>query len=219
VTLQPFAIYSGAPQSIFVLVSLLVCLIPTTIGGLLSAIGIAGMDRMIQRNVYRDVWARCRGLGRCRCIVAGPRRERSLWENRAATQFFPAPGIEEHHLADAAQLSSLADETPEGRSIVVLAKERYNLRGRDLSSHSASFIPFSAQNQDVRASTLMAAKFRKGALEAITRLCGSRGHSIPVELQACVREISNAGGTPLLVAENGARVGSDRALQTSSRAA
>src|SRR6266403_1009105 len=179
VTLQPFAIYSGAPQSIFVLVSLLVCLIPTTIGGLLSAIGIAGMDRMIQRNVIAMSGRAVEASGDVDVLLLDKTGTITLG-NRAATQFFPAPGIEEHHLADAAQLSSLADETPEGRSIVVLAKERYNLHGREV---------------------------RKGALEAITRLCGSRGHSIPVELQACVREISNAGGTPLLVAENGRVLG------------
>src|SRR5712664_2892426 len=174
VTLQPFAIYSGAPQSIFVLVSLLVCLIPTTIGGLLSAIGIAGMDRMIQRNVIAMSGRAVEASGDVDVLLLDKTGTITLG-NRAATQFFPAPGVEERHLADAAQLSSLADETPEGRSIVVLAKERYNLRGREV---------------------------RKGALEAITRLCGSRGNGIPAELQVCVRDISNAGGTPLLVAEN-----------------
>src|SRR5882762_3351433 len=200
VTLQPFAIYSGAPQSIFVLVSLLVCLIPTTIGGLLSAIGIAGMDRMIQRNVIAMSGRAVEASGDVDVLLLDKTGTITLG-NRAATQFFPAPGIEEHHLADAAQLSSLADETPEGRSIVVLAKERYNLRGRDLSSHSASFIPFSAQTR-MSGVDLDGREVRKGALEAITRLCGSRGHGIPVELQVCVRDISNAGGTPLLVAEN-----------------
>ncbi len=200
VTLQPFAIYSGAPQSIFVLVSLLVCLIPTTIGGLLSAIGIAGMDRMIQRNVIAMSGRAVEASGDVDVLLLDKTGTITLG-NRAATQFFPAPGVEERHLADAAQLSSLADETPEGRSIVVLAKERYNLRGRDLSTHAATFIPFSAQTR-MSGVDLDGREVRKGALEAITRLCGSRGHGIPVELQVCVRDISNAGGTPLLVAEN-----------------
>src|SRR5437773_7464021 len=205
VTLQPFAIYSGAPQSIFVLVSLLVCLIPTTIGGLLSAIGIAGMDRMIQRNVIAMSGRAVEASGDVDVLLLDKTGTITLG-NRAATQFFPAPGIEESHLADVAQLSSLADETPEGRSIVVLAKERYHLRGRDLSTHAASFIPFSAQTR-MSGVDLDGREVRKGALEAITRLCASRGHNIPVELQVCVREISNAGGTPLLVAENGRVLG------------
>ncbi len=126
--------------------------------------------------------------------------------NRAATQFFPAPGVEEAYLADAAQLSSLADETPEGRSIVVLAKERYHLRGRDLSTHTATFIPFSAQTR-MSGVDLDGRVIRKGALEAISRLTSNHGNGIPAELQVCVREISNAGGTPLLVAESGRVLG------------
>src|SRR5438552_5535461 len=205
VTLQPFAIYSGAPQSIFVLVSLLVCLIPTTIGGLLSAIGIAGMDRMIQRNVIAMSGRAVEASGDVDVLLLDKTGTITLG-NRAATKFFPAPGVEEHHLADAAQLSSLADETPEGRSIVVLAKERYNLRGRDLSTHPASFIPFSAQTR-MSGVDLDGREVRKGALEAITRLRASRGNGIPAELEVCVREISNAGGTPLLVAESGRVLG------------
>jgi len=121
--------------------------------------------------------------------------------NRAATQFFPAPGIEESYLADAAQLSSLADETPEGRSIVVLAKERYKLRGRDLSSHGTTFIPFSAQTR-MSGVDIDGREIRKGALEAISRLSNGHGNNVPAELQICVRDISNGGGTPLLVAED-----------------
>src|SRR6267143_170919 len=195
VTLQPFAIYSGAPQSIFVLVSLLVCLIPTTIGGLLSAIGIAGMDRMIQRNVIAMSGRAVEASGDVDVLLLDKTGTITLG-NRAATQFFPAPGVDEAYLADAAQLSSLADETPEGRSIVVLAKERYNLRGRDLSTHAANFIPFSAQTR-MSGVDLDGREIRKGALEAISRLAGDRGNSVPAELQVCVREISNAGGTPL----------------------
>src|SRR4249919_2053707 len=141
VTLQPFAVYSGAKQSVFVLVALLVCLIPTTIGGLLSAIGIAGMDRLVQRNVLAMSGRAVEAAGDVHTLLLDKTGTITLG-NRAATQFFPAPGIEEAYLADAAQLSSLADETPEGRSIVVLAKERYKLRGRDLSSHGTMFIPF-----------------------------------------------------------------------------
>src|SRR3989440_974175 len=146
ITLQPFAIYSGAPQSIFVLVLLLVCLIPTTIGGLLSAIGIAGMDRMIQRNVIAMSGRAVEASGDVDVLLLDKTGTITLG-NRAATHFYPASSIEENYLADAAQLSSLADETPEGRSIVVLAKERYNMRGRDLSSHDTRFIPFSAHTR------------------------------------------------------------------------
>ena len=205
VTLQPFAIYSGAPQNIFVLVALLVCLIPTTIGGLLSAIGIAGMDRMIQRNVIAMSGRAVEASGDVDVLLLDKTGTITLG-NRAATQFFPAPGVEEAYLADAAQLSSLADETPEGRSIVVLAKERYNLRGRDLSTHAANFIPFSAQTR-MSGVDLDGREIRKGALEAISRLTSNHGNGIPAELQVCVREISNAGGTPLLVAESGRVLG------------
>jgi len=205
VTLQPFAIYSGAPQNIFVLVSLLVCLIPTTIGGLLSAIGIAGMDRLIQRNVIAMSGRAVEASGDVDVLLLDKTGTITLG-NRAATQFFPAPGIEEAYLADAAQLSSLADETPEGRSIVILAKERYHLRGRDLSTHAATFIPFSAQTR-MSGVDLDGREIRKGALEAISRLTGNHGNGVPAELQVCVREISNAGGTPLLVAESGRVLG------------
>jgi potassium-transporting ATPase ATP-binding subunit len=206
VTLQPFAIYSGAPQNIFVLVSLLVCLIPTTIGGLLSAIGIAGMDRMIQRNVIAMSGRAVEASGDVDVLLLDKTGTITLG-NRAATDFFPAPGIEEAYLADAAQLSSLADETPEGRSIVVLAKERYNLRGRDFSHGAgAIFIPFTAQTR-MSGVDIDGREIRKGALEAISRLTNSRGNGVPAELQVCVREISNGGGTPLLVAENGRVLG------------
>ena len=205
VTLQPFAIYSGAPQSIFVLVSLLVCLIPTTIGGLLSAIGIAGMDRLIQRNVIAMSGRAVEASGDVDVLLLDKTGTVTLG-NRAATDFFPAPGVDEHHLADAAQLSSLADETPEGRSVVVLAKERYKLRGRDLSAHGTTFVPFSAQTR-MSGIDMDSREIRKGALEAITRLSESHGHRIPSEVHVRVREISNAGGTPLLVAENGRVLG------------
>jgi K+-transporting ATPase ATPase B chain len=200
ITLQPFAIYSGAPQNIFVLVSLLVCLIPTTIGGLLSAIGIAGMDRLIQRNVIAMSGRAVEASGDVDVLLLDKTGTITLG-NRAATHFYPAPSIEETYLADAAQLSSLADETPEGRSIVVLAKERYNLRGRDLSAHGANFIPFSAQTR-MSGIDIDMREIRKGAPEAIARYIGKNGNGIPAELEVRVREISNSGGTPLLVAEN-----------------
>jgi potassium-transporting ATPase ATP-binding subunit len=200
VTLQPFAIYSSAPQNLFVLVSLLVCLIPTTIGGLLSAIGIAGMDRLLRRNVLAMSGRAVEAAGDVDILLLDKTGTITLG-NRAATHFFPAPGVEQAHLADAAQLSSLADETPEGRSIVVLAKERYKLRGRDLSSHNAVFHPFSAQTR-MSGVDLDGREIRKGAHEAIARYINERSNSIPPEVLHCVEEISNSGGTPLLVAEN-----------------
>jgi K+-transporting ATPase ATPase B chain len=205
VTLQPFAIYSGAPQSIFVLVSLLVCLIPTTIGGLLSAIGIAGMDRMIQRNVIAMSGRAVEASGDVDVLLLDKTGTITLG-NRAATHFFPAPGVEEAHLADAAQLSSFADETPEGRSIVVLAKERYKLRGRDLSTHAATFIPFSAQTR-MSGVDMDGREIRKGAPESILQFCSNHGSGASAELQVCIRGIANAGGTPLLVSENGRVLG------------
>ena len=200
VTLQPFAVYSGAPQNIFVLVSLLVCLIPTTIGGLLSAIGIAGMDRLIQRNVIAMSGRAVEASGDVDVLLLDKTGTITLG-NRAATQFYAAPGIEENHLADAAQLSSLADETPEGRSIVVLAKERYRMRGRDLSSHGVTFIPFSAQTR-MSGVDMDGRQIRKGAPDAIGRFISSTGNGIPSDLKTRIEEISNSGGTPLLVAEN-----------------
>ena len=146
VTLQPFAIYSGAPQSLFVLVSLLVCLIPTTIGGLLSAIGIAGMDRLVQHNVLAMSGRAVEAAGDVHTLLLDKTGTITLG-NRHATEFVPLPGVGEAALADAAQLASLPDETPEGRSIVVLAKEKYGLRGRELSPQHATFVPFTAQTR------------------------------------------------------------------------
>jgi K+-transporting ATPase ATPase B chain len=161
VTLQPFAIYSGSPQTVFVLVSLLVCLIPTTIGGLLSAIGIAGMDRLIQHNVLAMSGRAVEAAGDVNTLLLDKTGTITLG-NRQASRFVPAPGVTERELADAAQLSSLADETPEGRSIVVLAKEKYGLRGRDLSSHETVFVPFSA-NTRMSGVDLNGFQIRKGA--------------------------------------------------------
>src|SRR5450432_1587547 len=151
------------------------------------------MDRMIQRNVIAMSGRAVEASGDVDVLLLDKTGTITLG-NRAATQFFPAAGVEETYLADAAQLSSLADETPEGRSIVVLAKERYNLRGRDLASHAATFIPFSAQTR-MSGVDIDDREIRKGALEAISRLATSRGHAIDAELQGCVRNISNGGGT------------------------
>jgi potassium-transporting ATPase ATP-binding subunit len=205
VTLQPFAIYSGAPQSIFVLVSLLVCLIPTTIGGLLSAIGIAGMDRMIQRNVIAMSGRAVEASGDVDVLLLDKTGTITLG-NRQATLFCPCPQINESELASAAQLASLADETPEGRSIVVLAKEKYGLRGRELGHHNPVFIPFSAQTR-MSGVDLDGIQVRKGAPEAISRYIAERGNKVPGETQQTVTDIANGGGTPLLVAENGRVLG------------
>ncbi len=205
VTLQPFAIYSGAPQSIFVLVSLLVCLIPTTIGGLLSAIGIAGMDRMIQRNVIAMSGRAVEASGDVDVLLLDKTGTITLG-NRQATMFYPCPNVIEADLANAAQLASLADETPEGRSIVVLAKDKYGLRGREVGHLNPLFIPFSAQTR-MSGVDLDGRQIRKGAPEAIAKYVADRGNAVPLEIQRCVTEVSNGGGTPLLVAENGRALG------------
>ncbi len=200
VTLQPMAIYSGAPQSVFVLISLLVCLIPTTIGGLLSAIGIAGMDRVVQRNVLAMSGRAVEAAGDVDTLLLDKTGTITLG-NRRATEFIPAPDVKEADLADAAQLSSLSDETPEGRSIVVLAKEKYNLRGRELSAYTATFIPFTAVTR-MSGVDLDGREIRKGAFDAIVQYAAQNGNKLPPEVEEDVKRISNAGGTPLLVAEN-----------------
>ncbi len=200
VTLQPMAIYSGAPQTVFVLISLLVCLIPTTIGGLLSAIGIAGMDRVVQRNVLAMSGRAVEAAGDVDTLLLDKTGTITLG-NRRATELVPAPGVKEEDLADAAQLASLADETPEGRSIVVLAKEKYGLRGRELSSYAATFIPFSAQTR-MSGVDLDGREIRKGAPDAILQHCSQGSMRAPQEVEETVKAISNAGGTPLLVAED-----------------
>ena len=181
VTLQPFAIYSGSPQTVFVLVSLLVCLIPTTIGGLLSAIGIAGMDRLIQHNVLAMSGRAVEAAGDVNTLLLDKTGTITLG-NRQASQFIAAPGITEAELADAAQLSSLADETPEGRSIVVLAKEKYGLRGRELSSREAQFVPFSAQTR-MSGINLDGFEIRKGAVDAIQKYVSLNGLDFPKPVQ------------------------------------
>ena len=200
VTLQPFAMYSGSPQTVFVLVSLLVCLIPTTIGGLLSAIGIAGMDRLVQHNVLAMSGRAVEAAGDVNTLLLDKTGTITLG-NRQAAEFISAPGITEAEMADAAQLSSLADETPEGRSIVVLAKEKYNLRGRELASHEAVFVPFTAQTR-MSGVNLDGREIRKGSVDAIIKYLQQFGTSLPREVQASVEQIARSGGTPLVVAEN-----------------
>ena len=199
ITLQPFAIYSGAPQTVFVLVSLLVCLIPTTIGGLLSAIGIAGMDRLVQHNVLAMSGRAVEAAGDVNTLLLD-KTGTITFGNRQATEFLPAPGVTEAEMADAAQLSSLADETPEGRSIVVLAKEKYKLRGRELAMYEAEFIPFTAQTR-MSGVNLDGREIRKGAADAIARYLDHNG-ALPPEVSAVVERIASSGGTPLVVAEN-----------------
>jgi len=199
VTLQPFAIYSGSPQTVFVLVSLLVCLIPTTIGGLLSAIGIAGMDRLVQHNVLAMSGRSVEAAGDVNTLLLDKTGTITLG-NRQAARFIPAPGVTEQELADAAQLSSLADETPEGRSIVVLAKEKYALRGRELGSHDAHFVPFTAQTR-MSGVDLNGFEIRKGASDAVANYLSQNGRPMPSEVKTVVEDIARSGGTPLVVAE------------------
>ena len=205
VTLQPFAIYSRAPQTVFVLVSLLVCLIPTTIGGLLSAIGIAGMDRLVQYNVLAMSGRAVEAAGDVSTLLLDKTGTITLG-NRQATEFYPAPDVTRERLADAAQLSSLSDETPEGRSIVVLAKQQYGIRGRDLSGIHAEFVPFTAQTR-MSGVDLPGACIRKGSVDAISRFIEEQGGSLPRKVREQVDEIARAGGTPLVVAENATALG------------
>src|SRR5213593_3994624 len=199
VTLQPFAIYSNAAQTIFVLVSLLVCLIPTTIGGLLSAIGIAGMDRLIQHNVLAMSGKAVEAAGDVDTLLLDKTGTITLG-NRQAAEFTPANGVSPSEMADAAQLSSLADETPEGRSIVVLAKEKYGLRGRDMATLHARFVPFTAQTR-MSGVDFDGIEIRKGAADAIDRYLASGGGATPADVRSKVQEIARSGGTPLVVAE------------------
>ncbi|HEY0262895.1 MAG TPA: potassium-transporting ATPase subunit KdpB [Granulicella sp.] len=205
VALQPFAIYSGAPQSMFVLISLLVCLIPTTIGGLLSAIGIAGMDRLVQHNVLATSGRAVEAAGDVNTLLLDKTGTITIG-NRQAAAFIAAPGVSEESLADAAQLSSLADETPEGRSIVVLAKEKYNLRGRELGQLHAEFVPFSATTR-MSGIEVEGRSIRKGAVDAIALYLESHHSQLPAEVRGAVETIARSGGTPLVVAENGRALG------------
>ena len=200
VSLQPMAIYSGAPQSVFVLVALLVCLIPTTIGGLLSAIGIAGMDRVLQKNVLAMSGRAVEAAGDVDTLLLDKTGTITLG-NRHATEFLPSPGVTDAEVADAAQLASLADETPEGRSIVVLAKEKYGLRGRELTASAATFIPFSATTR-MSGVDMDGRKIRKGAPDAIIKYVKEAGGAVPPEIKEVIERVANSGATPLLVSED-----------------
>src|SRR5579864_1359427 len=206
VTLKPFGIYSGTIFSIPVLIALLVCLIPTTIGGLLSAIGIAGMDRVLQRNVLAMSGRAVEAAGDVDVLLLDKTGTITLG-NRMATAFHAAPGVEEGYLAAASQLSSLADETPEGRSIVVLAKEKFGLRAREMHELEATFVPFTAQTRmsgvDLHANgSQPTMRVRKGAAEAVRSFVESAGGAFPQPVAKTVDEISHRGGTPLVVASD-----------------
>ena len=204
-TLQPFALYSHALQTLFVLVSLLVCLIPTTIGALLSAIGIAGMDRLVQYNVLAMSGRAVEAAGDVTTLLLD-KTGTITFGNRQATEFFAAPGVTVERLANAAQLASLSDETPEGRSIVVLAKAQYNLRGRDLAGIQCEFVPFSAQTR-MSGVNLPGVEIRKGSSDAIAKFLEHQGTKLPRAVIEKVEEIAKLGGTPLVVAENNTALG------------
>jgi potassium-transporting ATPase ATP-binding subunit len=203
VSLVPLALYSGVGLSATAIVALLVCLIPTTIGGLLSAIGIAGMDRLLRKNVIAFSGRAVEAAGDVDTLLLDKTGTITLG-NRMATEFLPLAGVRVEDLADAAQLSSLADETPEGRSIVVLAKERYRLRGREVADPATHFIPFSAQTRmsgcDIRGRII-----RKGAVDAVARHVESLGGKVPAELNTIAARLGDAGATPLAVSD-GAQV-------------
>jgi K+-transporting ATPase ATPase B chain len=204
-TIPSFAAYAGGRLSVLVLVALFVTLIPTTIGALLSAIGIAGMDRLVRFNVLAMSGRAVEAAGDVDTLLLDKTGTITLG-NRQATQFLPMPGISERDLADAAQLASLSDETPEGRSIVVLAKEKYGIRGRDMAPLHAQFIPFSAQTRlsgiDVDGSSV-----RKGAVDAILTYCKLGGSEAARELTMISDQIAKSGGTPLAVARDGKLLG------------
>ncbi|WP_331252019.1 potassium-transporting ATPase subunit KdpB [Chromobacterium paludis] len=205
VTLLPFSLFSveaakaGSPISITTLVALLVCLIPTTIGGLLSAIGVAGMSRMMGANVIATSGRAVEAAGDVDVLLLDKTGTITLG-NRQASAFIPAPGVSEKDLADAAQLASLADETPEGRSVVVLAKQKFNLRERQLASHEAAFIPFTAQTR-MSGIDYDGRQIRKGAIDAIRRHIAEQGGQFPDALAKSAEEVARRGSTPLLVAE------------------
>jgi potassium-transporting ATPase ATP-binding subunit len=200
VTLQPFAIYAGSRQSETVLIALLVALIPTTIGALLSAIGIAGMDRLVQRNVLAMSGRAVEASGDVDVLLLDKTGTITLG-NRQAAEFVAVDGVGPGQLAEVAQLASLADETPEGRSIVVLAKEQYGLRGRELGPHDATFIPFSATTR-MSGVDYDGKQYRKGAADAVKRWVEEQGGKLPARLDDEVAKIARAGGTPLVVAQD-----------------
>ena len=210
-TLLPFSIFSvaaagrGTPITLTVLVALLVCLIPTTIGGLLSAIGIAGMDRMIRKNVIAMSGRAVEAAGDVDVLLLDKTGTITLG-NRQAVAFMPADGVTEQELADAAQLASLADETPEGRSIVVLAKEKFGIRERDVHALGAHFVPFSAETR-MSGVDLDGRQIRKGAAETIVAWVRQAGGRVPANVDAAVTAIAKTGGTPLVVAEGARALG------------
>jgi potassium-transporting ATPase ATP-binding subunit len=198
VTLKPYAIYAGSPQSQTVLIALLVALIPTTIGALLSAIGIAGMDRLVQRNVLAMSGRAVEASGDVDVLLLDKTGTITLG-NRQAAEFLPVNGVEEKELAEVAQLASLADETPEGRSIVVLAKERFGLRERELGEHT--FVPFTAQTR-MSGIDLNGSVIRKGAADSVKTFIAERGGNAPTELDSIVQGVAEQGGTPLVVSRD-----------------
>ncbi len=216
VTLLPFSIHAveaagqGTPVTVTVLVALLVCLIPTTIGGLLSAIGIAGRDRMIQANVVATSGRAVEAAGDVDVLLLDKTGTITLG-NRQAAAFLPAPGVEERQLADAARLASLADETPEGRSIVVLAGERFPAGARDAAEPGAVSVPFTAQTRlsgvDLQAGDGAPRPIRKGAVDAVKRYLGAQGVALPAEVARDVEGVARQGGTPLVVADGGRALG------------
>ena len=199
VTLQPFAFYAGTSVSVPVLISLLVCLIPTTIGALISAIGIAGMDRLVQHNVLAMSGRSVEAAGDVDTLLLDKTGTITLG-NRQAVEFLAVKGVNEQEMADAAQLSSLADETPEGRSVVVLAKEKYGLRGRHIPEHEATFIPFSAYTR-MSGVDVDGRRLRKGATEAVCKFVSECGGEVAGDVQGMSDRISRSGGTPLAVAD------------------
>ena len=205
-TLLPYSIYSvdvakvGHPVSVTVLVALLVCLIPTTIGGLLSSIGVAGMGRMLQKNVIATSGRAVEAAGDVDVLLLDKTGTITLG-NRQATHFHPAPGVDERELADAAQLASLADETPEGRSIVVLAKDKFGFRERNIHELGATFVPFTAQTR-MSGVNLETRQIRKGAVDAIRHHVETLGAKFPHNVQAIVDDVARRGSTPLVVVEN-----------------
>jgi len=197
VTLQPMAIYDSAIQSTAVLVALFVCLAPTTIGGLLSAIGIAGMDRMVQRNVLAMSGRAVEAAGDCSTLLLD-KTGTITYGNRMAAGFLPVAGVTEGEVAEAALLSSMADETPEGRSIVELAQDRYKLPPPDLNG--AELVPFSAQTR-MSGVDLAGRPVRKGAADSVRRWVAAADGSVPADLAPMVERIAESGGTPLVVAD------------------
>ncbi|PKH23713.1 K(+)-transporting ATPase subunit B [Enterobacterales bacterium CwR94] len=204
-TLWPFTAWAGTPVSVTVLVALLVCLIPTTIGGLLSAIGVAGMSRMLGANVIATSGRAVEAAGDVDVLLLDKTGTITLG-NRQATQFLPVAGVSEEQLADAAQLASLADETPEGRSIVVLAKQRFNLRERDLQQLGATFTPFSAQTR-MSGVNIQHRRIRKGAVDAVRKHIAANNGTFPAEADAQVEAVARTGGTPLVVVEDATVLG------------